>query len=100
MKIEFEVECTPEEARAFFGLPDVQPLQEALMAELQKRMMANLQVMEPEQLFKTWLPAGLQGWEQLQKAFWTQMSAQKMGGQKTRGPGSSRNPGDKEEEKS
>lgn len=95
MKIEFEVECTPEEARAFFGLPDVQPLQEALMAELQKRMMANLQVMEPEQLFKTWLPAGLQGWEQLQKAFWTQMSAQK-----TRGPGSSRNPGDKEEEKS
>ena len=45
------------------------------MAELQKRMMANLQAMEPEQLFKTWLPAGLQGWEQLQKAFWTQMGS-------------------------
>ena len=43
-------------------------MHEALMAELQKRMMANLQAMEPEQLFKTWLPAGLQGWEQLQKA--------------------------------
>lgn len=74
MKIEFEVECTPEEARSFLGLPDVRPLQEALMGELEKRMMANLQVMEPEQLFKTWLPAGLQGWEQLQKAFWTQMT--------------------------
>jgi hypothetical protein len=79
MKIEVEIECTPEEARAFFGLPDVRPMQEALMAELQKHMMANLQVMEPEQLFKTWLPAGLQGWEQLQKAFWTQISQRATG---------------------
>jgi hypothetical protein len=73
MKIKVDIDCTPEEARAFLGLPDVAPMQEALMAELQKRMMANLQAMEPEQLFKTWLPAGLQGWEQLQKAFWSQM---------------------------
>src|SRR3546814_12527510 len=65
MKIHVDVDCTPEEARVFLGLPDVVPLQEALMEELQKRMMANLQVMEPEQLFKTWLPAGLPGWEQL-----------------------------------
>src|SRR3546814_19169113 len=72
MKIHVDIDCTPEEARVFLGLPDVGPLQEALMAELQSRMMANLQVMEPEQLFKTWLPAGLQGWEQLQKAFWSQ----------------------------
>src|SRR3546814_2450267 len=54
MKIHVDIDCTPEEARVFLGLPDVGPLQEALMAELQSRMMANLQVMEPEQLFKTW----------------------------------------------
>jgi len=75
MKIHVDIDCTPEEARAFLGLPDVAPMQEALMAEMQRRMLANLQAMEPEQLFKTWLPAGLQGWEQLQKAFWTQMAA-------------------------
>jgi len=75
MKIHVDIDCTPEEARAFLGLPDVAPMQQALMAELQKRMMANLQAMEPEQLFKTWLPAGLQGWEQLQKAFWAQMTS-------------------------
>ena len=74
MKIHLDIDCTPEEARTFLGLPDVGPMQEALMAELQKRMMANLHAMEPEQLFKTWLPAGIQGWEQLQKAFWSQMS--------------------------
>ncbi len=83
MKIHVDIDCTPEEARAFLGLPDVVPMQEALMAELQKRMMANLQAMEPEQLLKTWLPAGLQGWEQLQKAFWTQMASAK--GQKPEG---------------
>ena len=77
MKIHVDIDCTPEEARAFLGLPDVAPMQQALMAEMQKRMMANLQAMEPEQLLKTWLPAGLQGWEQLQKAFWTQMASGK-----------------------
>ncbi len=75
MKIHVDIDCTPEEARTFLGLPDVEPMQEALMAEIQKRMMANLEAMEPEHLLKTWMPAGLQGWEQLQKAFWTQMSA-------------------------
>src|SRR3546814_9593385 len=74
MKIHVDVDCTPEEARVFLGLPDVVPLQAALMEELEKRMMAKLQAMEPDQRFKTWLPAGLQGWEQLPKAFWTQMS--------------------------
>ena len=59
MKIHLDIDCTPEEARAFLGLPDVAPMQKAVMEEMQKRMMANLAAMEPEQLFKTWLPAGI-----------------------------------------
>ena len=31
MKVTVNVECTPEEARTFLGLPDVQPMQEAVM---------------------------------------------------------------------
>ena len=87
MKIKVDIDCTPEEARAFLGLPDVGPMQKALMDEMQKRMMANLAGMEPEQLFKTWLPAGIQGWEQMQKAFWSQMTkaAGDKGGGKTGG---------------
>ena len=72
MKIKIDVDCTPEEARAFLGLPDVAPMQKAMMAEVHKRMMDNLAAMEPEALFKTWLPAGMQGLEQMQKAFWAQ----------------------------
>ncbi|HZH28708.1 MAG TPA: DUF6489 family protein [Azospirillaceae bacterium] len=75
MKISIDVDCTPEEARAFLGLPDVRPMQEALMKQLQDRMSANLNAMDPETLFKTWLPATLQGFEQVQKMFWNQMAA-------------------------
>lgn len=73
MKISIDIDCTPDEARQFLGLPDVRPMQDALMDQLQSRLSANLQAMDPEVLVKTWLPAGLQGVEQIQKAFWNQM---------------------------
>ncbi len=74
MKITFDVDCTPEEARAFLGLPDVAPMQAAVMEDLGKRLRAGLEAMEPETLMKTWMPLGLQGLEQAQKMFWSQMS--------------------------
>jgi len=74
MKITLDVDCTPEEARAFLGLPDVAPMQAAVMEELGKRMSAGLEAMDPEVLMKTWMPLGLQGLEQAQKMFWSQMS--------------------------
>ena len=74
MKITIDIDCSPEEARHFFGLPDVKPMQDALMQQIQDRMSANLQAMEPEAMLKTWLPASLQGFEQMQKIFWNQMT--------------------------
>ncbi|MFY9287883.1 MAG: DUF6489 family protein [Alphaproteobacteria bacterium] len=73
MKVTVNVDCTPEEARAFMGLPDVQPMQEALMKELEQRLRENIQAMNPETMVNTWLPASIQGAEQLQKMFWTQV---------------------------
>jgi len=74
MKITIDVDCSPEEARAFLGLPDVAPMQAGVMEELGKRMSAGLETMDPEALMKTWMPLGLQGLEQAQKMFWSQMS--------------------------
>lgn len=74
MKIKIDIDCTPEEARHFLGLPDVKPMQDAMMKEVEDRMRANLQAMDPETMFKTWLPAGVQGWEQMQRMFWSQLS--------------------------
>jgi hypothetical protein len=42
MKIHLDIDCTPEEARTFMGLPDVGPMQEAVMKEMQDRMMAAM----------------------------------------------------------
>ncbi|ALG70294.1 ribosomal protein S1 [Azospirillum thiophilum] len=75
MKITIDIDCTPEEARHFLGLPDVKPMQDAMMQEIQDRMRANLQAMDPETMVKTWLPAGIQGMEQMQKMFWSQMAS-------------------------
>lgn len=73
MKVNVEVDCTPEEARTFMGLPDVQPMQQALLKELEARLRANIQAMDPETMVKTWLPASIQGAEQMQKMFWSQV---------------------------
>ena len=73
MKVNFDIECTPEEARTFFGLPDVAPMQERMMKELEDKMMDNLKSMDPETIVKTWLPATIQGWGEMQKLFWAQM---------------------------
>lgn len=83
MKITFDVDCTPEEARSFLGLPDVKPMQDSLMKKIEERMAANLEAMSPEALLKTWLPAGVQGMEQMQKMFWT---AFQNGSQKSQKP--------------
>lgn len=74
MKVKIDIDCSPEEARTFLGLPEVKPMQEAMMQEVEARMRANLQAMDPETMFKTWLPAGIQGWEQLQRTFWSKMA--------------------------
>ena len=75
MKITVNVDCTPEEARKFLGLPDVKPLQDSMMKELEQQMKSNLASLEPEKMFKTWFPAGVDGFEQIQKMFWGQMNA-------------------------
>src|SRR5271163_949970 len=68
MKINLEIDCTPEEVRKFLGLPEVQPLQEAVLKEVQERMTANIKAM-----IETWLPATLKGFEQLQQMFMARM---------------------------
>ena len=67
MKVNVEIDCTPAEARAFMGLPDVTPLNEAMVAEMQKRMQANVSAMQPEELMKTWTSFGLQAQDQFRR---------------------------------
>lgn len=58
MKVTVNVDCTPQEARSFFGLPDVEPLNDQLVSEMSKRMAANMDMMEPDALMKHWMSFG------------------------------------------
>lgn len=69
MKVKIDIDCTPQEARAFLGWPDLEPLQRSMMEELQKKMAASVAAMEPEAMLKAWLSSGLEGFEKLQ-AMW------------------------------
>jgi hypothetical protein len=54
MKVNVEIDCTPLEARQFFGLPDVQPMQTAVMDKLQQQMLSNIEKVSPEALMQSW----------------------------------------------
>ena len=80
MKIKVDIDCTPGEARAFLGLPDVAPMQEALLAAMQERMREAMAGADLESLMKTWMPtgmpSGMAGWDTMQKAFWAKAAGQ------------------------
>ena len=56
MKITINIDCTPAEARQYMGLPDVAPMQDAMLKELQERMMANVTSLQPAEMIKAWFP--------------------------------------------
>jgi hypothetical protein len=85
MKISIDIDCTPQEARAFLGLPPVEPMQEALMAQMQERLVQYLDAMEPDALMKAWLPGGIKGLAALQEQFWQQMTEMQGAGRKKKG---------------
>ena len=69
MKVTVEVDCTPLEARQFFGLPDVAPMQAAVMAEVEKKMLAEIERFSPETMFRSWVSMFPQNPEQAQEMF-------------------------------
>lgn len=74
MKVNIEIECTPEEARSFMGLPDVSTLNNQLVEEMSKRMSANVGAMEPEALMKNWMSVGGE-WQKQMMDMMTQAAA-------------------------
>lgn len=73
MKVTIDIDCSPEEARAFLGLPDVAPMQKAVMDKMQEEMLNKMSMLDAETMFKTWMPNSMEGFESLQK-FWGQMA--------------------------
>lgn len=67
MRLTINVDCTPEEARAFFGMPDVSPMNELIVAEMTKRARENLDTLaDPERFMAQMMAMGGKGLEQFQ----------------------------------
>ncbi len=61
MKVHVEVECTPEEARAFLGLPDVTKANEAYMDGIAKAMQGAGGIEQLQEYAKQLAPMGQMG---------------------------------------
>ena len=69
------LDFTPLEARQFFGLPDVQPLQAAAMAKIEERIMAEAARFSAEGLLKSWVSGNAQGADWVRDALGTFLSS-------------------------
>ena len=73
MKVNIEVDCTPDEARRFLGLPDVAPIQQTVMAAMEKRLVDAISSTDPQKLMEQWMPFSMKGMEQW-GALWAQIA--------------------------
>lgn len=61
MKITVNVDCTPEEARRFMGLPDLTPVHEAYVERMQKAVDDGIGAESVAEMVKGWAPMGEAG---------------------------------------
>lgn len=62
MKVTIDVDCTPDEARRFLGLPDVTPLHEAWLDQLRARVAEAATPEAAAELMRAWSAGGLDAW--------------------------------------
>lgn len=72
MKIRIDIDCTPIEARTFFGLPNFEPMQDALVQKMHQRLDKKIDELDEEALMRLWLPGGLNGLGEMQERFFSQ----------------------------
>ena len=69
MKVNFTIDCTPEEARAFFGLPDLSSVHEIYLGKLKTTITDGVTPADFEKMTRAWMPGIADGFEQWQKLF-------------------------------
>lgn len=68
MKITVDVDCTPEEARRFMGLPDLSPVHEAYVSKMVDTVQNGVSPDMLTSMLKSWAPmgdAGMKLWQSL-----------------------------------
>jgi hypothetical protein len=68
MKITVDVDCTPEEARRFMGLPDLTPLHDAYLTKMRAAIDQGITPEVVQTMMRDWSPMGEKGF-----SMWRQM---------------------------
>lgn len=55
MKITVNIDCTPLEAREFLGLPNIQPMQDRAMKQMEEKMASAVSSMAPDAILRNWM---------------------------------------------
>lgn len=61
MKVTVDVDCSPEEARRFLGLPDLGPVHAAYVERMQKAVAESGSPEMMKDLLRSWAPMGEAG---------------------------------------
>ena len=61
MKFNIEIDCTPQEARQLFGLPDLEPLHDVYLDRVKELMAKGITPDMVQAMVKTWVPMGESG---------------------------------------
>ncbi len=61
MKFNIEGDCTPEEARRLFGLPDLEPLHDIYLSRVKELMAKGITPEMVQAMVKSWVPMGESG---------------------------------------
>ena len=76
MRLTINIDCTPDEARSFFGMPNVAPLNDMVVTEMTRRAKENLDTLaDPERFMTQMMMMGGKGLEQFQNLMGAAMSA-------------------------
>jgi len=67
MKVTVEVDCTPQEARTFFGQPDVEAFNDWMVEQMKARFEQNMEALKPEELMKGWMTFGGQAQDAMRR---------------------------------
>ena len=68
MKITFDIDCTPAEARAFLGLPDLTPIHQVYLDKMTALVTDGIGPADFERLARAWLPGMSDGFETWRQA--------------------------------
>ncbi len=75
MKINIDIEATPQEIRSFFGLPNLEPLQDEMIDMMRKNM--KMEGLDPLTMIKAFTPDSSPAFNALQNTFWQAMMGKK-----------------------